>query len=257
MTNDSAAQIALRSSTIDVPTLDGVADCYLTRPQGNGPHRAVLMICDIIGLRPLIETMADRIAAEGYVVLAPNIFYRAGRAPLWDVPEMADEHAHAAFVESIRPLLQALSVGAVSADATAYLDRLGEECDGSAGIAGYCLGGRLGWYIAATSPERIAALAGFHTGRMATAQPSSPHLMAPQVGAEIYWGHADKDETMTAEDIAVLDQAMDEAGLSFTTEVYAGCGHGYTMKDEGTFSEEGRDRAYAALFSLFKRALAA
>ena len=79
----------MNGSTVDVPTPDGVADCYLTRPD-DGAHPGVLLMIDAIGLRPRIEEMADRIAAQGYVVLAPNVFYRAGRAPLWDPPNLSD-----------------------------------------------------------------------------------------------------------------------------------------------------------------------
>jgi carboxymethylenebutenolidase len=76
----------MNGSTIDVATPDGVADCYLSKPAGDGVHPGVLFMIDAIGLRPRIEEMADRIAAQGYVVLAPNVFYRAGRAPLWETP---------------------------------------------------------------------------------------------------------------------------------------------------------------------------
>src|SRR5215218_8915123 len=65
---------------IDVPTPDGVADAYLARPAGDGGP-GVLLVMDAFGLRPQIERMADRIAGRGFVVLAPNVFYRAGRAP--------------------------------------------------------------------------------------------------------------------------------------------------------------------------------
>ena len=61
----------MNGSTVDVPTPDGVADCYLTSPD-DGEHPGVLLMIDAIGLRPRIEEMADRIAAQGYVVLAPT-----------------------------------------------------------------------------------------------------------------------------------------------------------------------------------------
>ena len=69
-----------RGETIDVTTPDGVADAYLARPDDDGAHPAVLFVMDAYGLRPQIEQMADRIAAAGHVVLAPNVFYRSGRA---------------------------------------------------------------------------------------------------------------------------------------------------------------------------------
>ena len=74
--------------TIDITTPDGVADAYVARPDGQ-PHPGVLLCMDAFGLRPVIEQMADRIAADGHVVLAPNLFYRAGRAPVILRPEMS------------------------------------------------------------------------------------------------------------------------------------------------------------------------
>ena len=67
---------------VDVETRDGVADAYLSQPDNGERHPGVLLVMDAFGLRPQIERMADRIAARGFVVLAPNVFYRAGRAPV-------------------------------------------------------------------------------------------------------------------------------------------------------------------------------
>src|SRR5579859_5873470 len=104
----------MNGSTIDVPTLDGFADCYLTKPDGNRAHPGVLLMIDGIGLRPRIEEMADRIAAPGYVVLAPNVFYRAGRAPLWETPDLRDPDSRGRFLQFLGPLMGALTPAAVA-----------------------------------------------------------------------------------------------------------------------------------------------
>jgi carboxymethylenebutenolidase len=243
-------------STIDVATADGIADSYLSKPAGAGPHPGVMFMIDAIGLRPRIEEMADRIAAEGYVVLAPNVFYRGGRAPLWETPDLHDPDSRGRFFQSLGPLMGALTPAAVAADGGAYLDKLGEFTDGPVGITGYCFGGRLGWTIAAAHPYRVAALGGFHTGRMVvTDDQDSPHLLAPRVRAEVYWGHADKDQSMSPGNIAALDQAMDEAGVRHTTELYEGAQHGYTMSDMGAYDEAAAERHFKALIALLQRAL--
>ncbi len=245
----------MNGSTIDVPTPDGVADCYLTKPDDDRTHPGVLFIIDAIGLRPRIEQMADRIGAQGYVVLAPNLFYRAGRAPLWETPSLGDPEARAKFFETLRPLMGTLTPATIASDGGAYLDKLAELSDGPVGITGYCFGGRLGWLIAAAYPDRVAALGGFHTGGMVTDGDDSPHLRAPRVRAEVYWGHADQDQSMTPENIATLDQAMDDAGVHHTTELYEGAQHGYTMSDMGAYNEAAAERHFAALFALLERAL--
>jgi carboxymethylenebutenolidase len=246
----------MNGSIIDVPTPDGVADCYLTQPAGDGAHPGVLFMIDAIGLRPRIEEMADRIAEQGYVVLAPNVFYRAGRAPLWETPDLNDPESRGRFFQTLGPLMGTLTPAAVAADGGAYLNRLGELAQGAVGITGYCFGGRLGWIIAAAHPDRVAALGGFHAGRMVTDGDDSPHLLAPDVRAEVYWGHADEDQSMTPENIATLDQAMDDAGVDHTTEIYEGAQHGYTMADMGAYDEAAAERHFNALFALLDRTVA-
>ncbi|MDE3132095.1 MAG: dienelactone hydrolase family protein [Acidobacteriota bacterium] len=239
----------------DVATPDGVADCYLTRPEDSDSHPGVLFVIDAIGLRPQTKRMADRIAAQGYVVLAPNVFYRGGRAPIWPDANLADPDQRAEFMGAMRPLMSALTPVALAADGSAYLAKLAELTDGRVGVTGYCMGGRCGWQIAASYPDRVAALGGFHTGGMLTDGQDSPHLRAPEVKASIYWGHADNDQSMSADKIAALNMAMDSAGISYTTEVYAGAMHGYTMADQGAYNEAAAERHYAALFDLLERTL--
>jgi carboxymethylenebutenolidase len=245
----------MNGSTIDVPTPDGIADCYLTRPADDGAHRGVLFMMDAIGLRPRIKEMADRIAARGYVVLAPNVFYRAGRAPLWETPDLRDAESRGKFFQTLGPLMGAITPTAIVADGGAYLDKLGELTDGPVGITGYCFGGSLAWTIAAAYPERVAAIGGFHSGRMVTDDADSPHLSAPRIRAEVYWGHADQDQGMTPENIATLDRAMDDAGVRHTTELYEGAQHGYTMSDMGVYNEAAAERHFTALFALLERAI--
>jgi carboxymethylenebutenolidase len=245
----------MNGSMIDVPTPDGVADCYLTKPAGDGEHPGVLFMIDAIGLRPRIEEMADRIAARGYVVLAPNVFYRGGRAPLWETPVLDDPESRGSFYKSLGPLMAALTPAATAADGGAYLDKLAELCDGPVAVTGYCFGGWLGWMLAAAHPDRVAALGGFHAGRMVTDGQDSPHLLARRVRAQVYWGHADQDQSMTAENIATLDQAMDDAGVRHTTELYEGAQHGYTMSDMGAYNEVAAERHFAALFALLEQVL--
>jgi carboxymethylenebutenolidase len=245
----------MNGSTIDVPTPDGVADCYLTEPPGDARHPGVLLIMDAFGLRARIEQMADRIAAQGYVVLAPNVFYRAGRAPLWEMPDIDDPDARGRFFRTLGPLMGALTPVAVATDGGAYLDKLGEFAAAPVGVTGYCFGGWFGWVVAATHPDRVAAVGGFHAGRMVTEAQESAHLLAPRVRAEVYWGHADHDPSMTPENIQALDEAMDDAGVHHTTEVYEGAQHGYTMSDTAAYNEAAAERHFTALFALFQRAI--
>jgi carboxymethylenebutenolidase len=115
------------------------------------------------------------------------------------------------------------------------------------------MGARVGWRIAASHPDRVAALAGFHAGGLVTEAPGSPHRSAGDLRAEVYFGHADQDQSMNAEQIAALDRALEEAGVRHRTEVYEGAMHGYTMSDTPAYNETAAERHFDALFDLLER----
>ena len=245
----------MRSSTVDIRAPDGVADSYLTRPDGGERHPGVLFVMDAYGLRPRIEEMADRIAGRGYAVLAPNVFYRAGRAPVLPFPDLTQEGTRAEFFKRVRPLMGQLTPERVAADGVAYLDELATMADGPFGITSYCMGARLGWRIAAADPDRVAALACFHAGGLVTDDAQSPHRSAGALRAAVYLGHADQDPSNSSKQIAVLDAALDDAGVRYRSEIYAGAGHGYTMADTPAYDEQACERHFAALFDLLDREL--
>jgi carboxymethylenebutenolidase len=239
--------------TVEISAPDGVADAYLARPD-EAPHPGVLFIMDIYGLRPTIAEMVERIASYGYVVLAPNVLYRAGRSPVLPLPDTKDADARAAFFQSVRPLVARLTPERIATDGAAYLDYLQQAAaPGPVAITGYCAGARLGWRIAAAHPGRVAALAGFHPGGLVSDAPDSPHLSAREVAAEIYFAFADQDPSMTAEQIATLERALDQAGRSYRAEIYEGARHGFTMADGAAYDEAARERHYDELRTLLER----
>src|ERR671925_1290843 len=153
--------------------------------------------------------MADRIAADGYIVLAPNVFYRAGRSPVEPGTDF----------QQIRPLIEELTPERISGDGAAYLEFLGEAgARAPVAITGYCMGGRVGWWIATAHPDRVAALGAFHTAGLVTDAPDSPHRSAADLKAELYFGFADQDPNMTAEQIATLERTLDQAGARYRDE---------------------------------------
>lgn len=246
------------SATIEIKTADGVADSYLARPDDGRPHPGVLFLVDAFGLRPQIEAMADRIAAAGYVVLAPNVFYRVGRAPVVSLDGLDDPERRGDVLGRVMPLLRELTTERIVADAAAYLGKLQDEADGGeVAVTGYCMGGRLGWRIAAAYPDRVAALGCFHTGGLVTDDDESPHLSAGDLEAELYLGFADNDKSATPEQISTVEGALTAAGKTFESTVYPGAEHGYTMADTPAYDEASAERAYEELLALLSRTFAA
>jgi carboxymethylenebutenolidase len=245
----------LTSERVEIRTPDGVADAYLARPD-DGPHPGVLFIMDAYGLRPTIDEMVERIAADGNLVLAPNVFYRAGRAPVLPLPDLTDPEQRTSFFQSLRPLIEELTPERIASDGAAYLDHLAElGAPGPVAITGYCMGARVGWRIAAAHPDRVAALGGFHAGGLVTDAPDSPHRSAGALKAELYLGFADQDPSMSADQIAALEKQLDEAGARYRSEVYEGAKHGYTMADTPAYDDAARERHFRELRALLDRTL--
>jgi carboxymethylenebutenolidase len=242
---------------VDVPAADGVADTYLVVPEGDGPFPVVLLFEDAFGLRPRLFSMAERIAAEkGYAVLAPNILYRGGPCPQIDMADLADPDKRGEIFGKIMPFMQQLNPATIAADTQSYLDYLAglPEVDSSRMVViGYCMGGTNALRAIEAHPDRIKAVATFHAGNLATDDPSSPHLSVGNITGEAYFAHADQDHAMTSEQIKTFEAALDEAGVRYTSELYEGAQHGFTMSDTAAYSEEGERRHWENLFALLDR----
>jgi carboxymethylenebutenolidase len=250
----------LRRSPVDVPTPDGLADSYLVRPgDGDGRYPAVLFFMDAIGLRPRIEEMADRIAAEGYVVLVPNLLYRSGRAPV--IPDLVarlQSEDRATVLAELGPPMRQLTPAAAARDIEAYVAFLEQQSavlPDRVGTTGYCMGGALSLRAAAQFPDKVRAAASFHGGRLAPDDPTGPHHGADRMRAEVYVAHADNDASMPPEQVARLEDALSAAGLTYTSEVYEGAIHGFTMSDMAVHDAAAEQRHWDALLALFRRTL--
>ncbi len=248
----------MAGETIGINTADGTAEAYVARPD-DADHPGVLMFMDAIGLRPRIEEMADRIASWGYVVLVPNLFYRAGTAeelrPKTDL--MVADNREAFFADAMLRV-RGLSSDQAMADVDCYIQsllNLPGVVGSRIGVTGYCFGGRHAFVAACTFPDVIAASGSFHPGGLVTPGDDSPHLSAANADAELYFGFADHDRSMPAEAIATFEAALDETGLTYTSTVYEGAAHGYTMADTASYDEAATERHFAALEDLLARNL--
>ncbi|MCU7722303.1 dienelactone hydrolase family protein [Actinoplanes sp. KI2] len=248
----------MQTTSVQVPTADGAADAYLVKPDGDGPFPGVLMFMDAFGLRPRLAEMAERIAERGYAVLVPNLFYRSARPPLVSAEELTNDEKRGAAFGRLMPMIQQLTPARIVADTDSYLDFLAAQPGVAAGpvlAVGYCMGGRAGLRAMAGRPARIKALAAFHAGGIVTDDPESVHLSVGSITGEVYFGFADHDRSMTAEQIKTLEAALDDAGVTYTCEVYEGAAHGFTMSDTAVYDAAAEQRHWTNLFALLDRAL--
>jgi carboxymethylenebutenolidase len=252
----AAAQDKVVEKDVNVPMASGVSDSALFYPEGKGPWPAVLVWTDILGLRPVFREMGRRLAAEGYVVLVPNPFYRNAKAPIVDGSFDFSKPEDRA---KVMPMAAALTADANISDAksyTTFLD-LQPQTDKKKrmGVQGYCMGGPLTFRTAATRPDRIGAAATFHGGGLVTDKPDSPHLLIPKMKAEVLCCVAANDDKRDPAAKDKLKEAFAAANLKATVEVFDGCDHGWTVRGSQVYNEAGAERAWSELTALYKRDL--
>ena len=242
---------------VQIPTPDGQSPGSLHIPDGPGPWPGVVVFPDAGGLRDTFREHGDRLAGMGYVTLVPDIYYRAGDWKPFDVATMFTDESERGRLFG---LIGSLTNEKIIADARAYAEFLlaRPEVTGSAiGTTGYCLGGRMSLVAAGGLGGTIAGAASFHGGRIAVADdPNSPHLAADRITATVYVAGAREDGSFTAEQAALLDRTLTDAGVDHTVEFYE-ARHGFAVPDNPTYDATAADRHWAALDRLYRTSLVA
>ncbi len=242
---------------IVIKTRDGSCPTYVYRPSGSGPWPAVLVFMDGLGIRPAMFELGERLATYGYFVLLPDLFYRSGPYEPMNPFEMFTDP------EKRKVLMGKFFAHAtqdnIMSDTAAYLDYLAAQPDvrrGRIGTTGYCMGGLMSLTAAGTYPDRIAATASYHGGRLATAAPDSPHLLAPKIKSRVYVGGAIEDESFPDDMKERLEQALTKAGVDHTIETYQ-AKHGWVFRDMPVYDAAAAERHWKTLVALFDSKLKA
>lgn len=185
----------------------GTVEAYLSLPPG-GRGPGLVVVQEWWGLVPHIEDVCDRFAAEGYVVLAPDLYHG-------DTAEEPDEAGRR---------MQELSVGDAARDLTAGIDHLLARDDVTSqqvGIVGFCMGGALALVAAHAAPERVAAAVPFYSvfwyGDPDLSRLRCPVLM--HVGAQ--------DAFISVERVEALAEQVRAAGAPVSVRVHPGAGHAF------------------------------
>ncbi len=232
------------------------ADCraYVVSPDGIGRWPAAIFYGDAGGIRPAMLAMAERLAGAGYVVLLPDLFYRYGPYK----PLVPKEVFRGDVGAILGPLMATTGIDKACEDTAAFLAYL-ETREDIAGVklgaVGFCMGGGMAIAAAATYPKRFAAVASFHGGNLATDAPTSPHLLAPELGAKVYIAGADNDESYPPSMAARLEDALTNAGVRYRAEVYPGAFHGWMVPDFPVYDPDSADRGWKAMLALFNETL--
>jgi carboxymethylenebutenolidase len=236
--------------TLEIPAAEGITEAHLVRPDSNDPLPAVIQLTDIFGIRPAFAEQAKKIAAHGYVVLTPNLFYRTSRLPLFSFePDFRNEQTR----ERTKELTTPLNTGAIERDGSAYVDYLATQpfvADAPMGAVGFCFAGKFALLAGASRPDRIRAVASFHGGGLCTDNIDSPHLVLPRVKAHLYFGHASNDAGMNTEQIEKFEWALNSWGGDYQSEIYD-AKHGWMIPGREVYDPESARRGFEKLMKLF------
>jgi carboxymethylenebutenolidase len=241
---------------VRITTSDGTCDASLLTPSGAGPWPAVIMYPDAGGPRGVFRDMAQQLADLGYAVLLPNLYYRQGKTEPFDLRTVFTEPAERARLTA---LARTVTEEGAAHDSEAMLDFLAaqpEVAGPKVGTVGYCMGGSFALTAAGRFPDRVAAAASIHGGRIASTAPDSPHRLAGSMTATVYVAGAENDPSFDAEQLERLSTALTEAAVDHTLVTYPAA-HGFAVPDNPSYDEVAATRHWKALEDLYASTLSA
>jgi carboxymethylenebutenolidase len=211
---------------------------YLSRPEKKKSAPGVLVIHEVFGLNDHIRNIADRIAAQGYVALAPNFFARASEAPPKDASDM----------NALRRAASSIKNEDAIKDMQAALDYMKADKGTKKKFAsiGFCMGGGFSYQLA-THTRDLAGAVIFY-GR-------TPVELVPQVSCPILASFGGKDTGLMQTEPA-WEEAMRKAGKQLDVKVYPEAGHGFFNDTRPTaYNAEAAADAWQRVLRFFRERL--
>ncbi|PCJ90101.1 MAG: carboxymethylenebutenolidase [Hyphomicrobiales bacterium] len=201
---------------------------YQANPSGK-VRGGIVVIQEIFGVNSHIRSICDRLAADGYVAIAPALFDRTepGFQSGYSAPE----------VETARGFIANPNWDDYLKDTDAAREAISNV--GKIGIVGFCLGGSIA-FLAATRLAGFAAASGFYGGRIATFADE-----VPQCPVQLHYGSEDHGIPMSNLDSVRAKRA------DCDVNVYEGAGHGFNCDARGSFNEKAAELAWSRTMALF------
>ncbi|WP_126173310.1 dienelactone hydrolase family protein [Altericroceibacterium xinjiangense] len=230
------------SETVQISTLDddGQFDCYVARP-AKQPKAAIVVIQEIFGVNEGIRRKCDKLAEDGYLALAPDLFWRLERGIELD-PDVEPEFQRA--LELMGQFDQ--DRGIYDLEAAIKHARGTEGCD-KVGAVGYCLGGRLAYMVAARTDSD--ATVGYYAVGIDNLLREKDAIANPLML------HIPKQDDFVGPDV---QQAMHEAldpHPKVTLHDYEGLDHGFATEFGKRRNEQGAQLADTRTAEFFARHL--
>ncbi|EKN5111539.1 dienelactone hydrolase family protein [Yersinia enterocolitica] len=225
-------QQGIHCTETTIPSQGDELPAYIAKPaQHSGPYPVVIVVQEIFGVHEHIQDICRRLAKQGYLAIAPELFFRQG-----DAKEYYDINALVKNLVSKVPDRQVM----VDLDHTAHwASRHGGDTSKLA-ITGFCWGGRIAWLYAAHNPQLKAAVAwyGKLVGEKTLLLPRYPVDVAVDLSAPVLGLYGGKDGSITQEHIDTMRQALRAANADAEIIVYPDAGHAFNADYRPSYHEE-------------------
>jgi carboxymethylenebutenolidase len=202
---------------------------YLAVPEG-GSGPGVIVVQEWWGLDSGIKEMADRLAAAGFVALAPDLFH--------------GELAGHTEMDKAGELMQSLPPDRAGRDMSGAVDFLADHeatTGDGIGVMGFCMGGMLTFVLAALRPDKVKAAVPFYGFPQGEDAPDYSRISA------VIRGHmAEQDDFFPPDAAKELESELQNMGIDATLTVYPGSGHAFMAPHNalGTQDQELYDRIW-------------
>jgi carboxymethylenebutenolidase len=236
----------LVAGEVRIPALGGELPAYRAMPEAGGPFPVVLVVQEIFGVHEHIKDVCRRLAKEGTLAVAPELYAREG-----DVSKLTDIQQILSVVARV-PDAQVLA----DLDATlAWASASGKGDATRAAVTGFCWGGRITWLYAAHNPRLRAGVAWY--GRLASPptprQPKSPLDVAPALEVPVLGLYGGRDEGIPLADVEKLRAALRAAGKSKSEiKVYPDAPHGFNADYRPSYREADAQAAWGEMLAWFR-----
>ena len=230
---------------ISIKTADGTFSAYVAAPRSLAPGKkapGILVIQEIFGVNKVMRDLCDGFAAQGYVALCADLFWR--QEPGIQITDKTDAEWKRAF-----ELYQGFNEARGVQDLIASLDHLRTlpSCNGRAGSVGYCLGGKLAYLMATRS--NADANVGYYGVGIENALNEASAITKP-----LLLHIAAEDQFVPKEAQAKIKDALSR-NSSVTLHVYPGCDHAFARVGGAHWNAEAAKQANERTAAFFARHL--
>jgi carboxymethylenebutenolidase len=245
----------LSTEKVEIPVAGAEAmGAYVARPKSGGPFPAVLVFEEIFGINAHIREIAERIAREGYLAVAPDYHHRA-----W--PRGSEIPYGPEGMKKGMELIPKLTAAGLSADieaAVAYARARNDVRAERLGAIGFCIGGHVAYLAAATQP--IAATASFYGGGIATFSPGGGPPTVTRSGdikGRILCLFGKNDSMISQDNVRTIAHALEQHHVRHEIVVYEDCGHAFmcAAAERGSHNAKAASDAWERVKRLFAEEL--